>query len=293
MPIIPFLTLFLLALSSSAQAPATHQATWPPPDVDAEEVEIDPSVKCDLAQVLQSASDRVRELVQNLDRYTATENIEHFDLNRRGKKVSRETRKFNYLAEIHQADTTDPNVEEHRSGWIPAEKIRGYPDRTEFPGNVVTVGLPMLALIFHPKLQPRYEFACEGLSSWRGTKAWVVHFRQRADQMNSILTYHVGNRSAPVSLKGRAWIDAETSQIVAMESDILQPVTEVHLLRDHQLIEYGPVRFKTEALELWLPKSADWYCSIKNHRYLRHHTFTGFLLYSVDDKEEIGKPKTQ
>ena len=103
-----------------------------------------------------------------------------------------------------------------------------------------------------------------------------------------MLTYRVGNRSAPVALKGRAWIDAETSQIVAMESDILQSVPELQLWRDHQLIEYGPVRFKSKALELWLPKSADWYCSLKNHRYYRRHTFTNFLLYSVDDKEQLG-----
>ena len=51
-------------------------------------------------------------------------------------------------------------------------------------------------------------------------------------------------------------------EILAMESDILEPVPEVQLLRDHQLIEYGPVRFKNKALEFWLPKSADWYCSL-------------------------------
>jgi len=269
----------------------TPQGTWAPLDVDAEKIELDSSVKCDLAQVLQSASTRVEELVQNLDRYTATENLEHFDLSPGGSKTSRETRKFNYLVEIHQMGTTDLDVEEHRSGWMPTEKIRGYPVRTEFPEDIETTGLPMLALIFHPRLQARYEFACEGLGSWQGHPAWVVHFRQRADQTNSMLTYHVGNRSAPVGLRGRAWIDATTSQIVAMESDILHPVPEIELTRDHQLIEYGPVRFRSKPLELWLPKSADWYCTLKNHRYYRRHTFTNFLLYSVDDKEELGAPR--
>jgi hypothetical protein len=290
MGIAPRLTLFLLAFSLSAQVPHTPQGTWAPLDVDAEKIELDSSAKCDLAQVIQSASARVEELVQNLDRYTATENLEHSELSPTASKRSRETRKFNYLVEIHQVGTTDLDVEEHRSGWMPTEKIRGYPVRTEFPGDIATVGLPMLALIFHPRLQARYEFTCEGLGSWQGQSAWVVHFRQRADQTNSMLTYHVGNRSAPVGLRGRAWIDATTSQIVAMESDILDPVPEIQLTRDHQLIEYGPVRFRSKPLELWLPKSADWYCALKGHRYYRRHTFTNFLLYSVDDKEEIGAP---
>jgi hypothetical protein len=289
--IAPHLTVFLLAVSLSAQVPPTPQGTWAPPDVDSEKIELDPTTKCDLAQVIQSASQRVEELVQNLDRYTATENIEHFELSPTGTKRSRETRKFNYLVEIHQVGTTDLDVEEHRTGWMPTEKIRGYPERTEFPGNIETAGLPMLALIFHPRLQPRYEFTCEGLGSWKGRQAWVVHFRQRADQTNSMLTYRVGDRSAPVALKGRAWIDADTSQIVAMESDILQPVFELQLSRDHQLIEYGPVRFRDKPLELWLPKSADWYCALKNHRYYRRHAFSNFLLFSVDDKEQLGKVK--
>jgi hypothetical protein len=288
--IAPCLTVFLLAVSLSAHVTPTTQVSWIPPDVDTEKIELDPSAKCDLEQVMQSASERVVELVQNLDRYTATENIEHFDLSPAGAKLSRETRKFNYLVEIRQMGTSDLDVVEHRSGWVPTEKIRGYPIRTEFPGNIETTGLPMLALIFHPRLQARYEFACEGLGSWQGTRAWVVHFRQRADQTNSMLTYHVGNQTVAVGLKGRAWIDAGTSQILAMESDIQQPVPEVQLLRDHQLIEYGPVRFKSKALELWLPKSADWYCALKGHRYYRRHIFTGFLLYSIDDKEEIGGP---
>jgi len=112
-------------------------------------------------------------------------------------------------------------VEEHRTGWMPTEKIRGYPVRTEFPDNIATVGLPMLASIFHPRLQARYEFACEGLGSWQGRRAWVIHFRQRADQSDSMLTYHVGKRSVAVGLKGRARIDAETSQVIAMESDMV------------------------------------------------------------------------
>jgi hypothetical protein len=71
---------------------------------------------------------------------------------------------------------------------------------------------------------------------------------------------------------------------------MLQPVPEIQLLRDHQQIEYGPVRFRDRHLHLWLPKGADWYCSVKGHRYYRRHTFTKFLLFSVDDKQEIAEP---
>jgi hypothetical protein len=94
-----------------------------------------------------------------------------------------------------------------------------------------------------------------------------------------------------VGLKGRAWVDAETSQIVAMESDIMKPIPEIKLFRDHQLVEYGPVSFRNNTTQLWLPKSADWYCSISGKRFYRRHAFSEFLLFSVDDKQKISAPQ--
>ncbi|HYL84497.1 MAG TPA: hypothetical protein VE263_09700, partial [Candidatus Angelobacter sp.] len=68
------------------------------------------------------------------------------------------------------------------------------------------------------------------------------------------------------------------------------PAPEIRLLRDHQLIEYGPVSFRQNSTQLWLPKSADWYCNISGHRFHRRHTFSQFLLFSVEDKQKISAP---
>jgi hypothetical protein len=105
-----------------------------------------------------------------------------------------------------------------------------------------------------------------------------------------MLVYNVDGHSRAVGLKGRAWIDADNFQIIAMESDITHPFPEIRLLRDHQLIEYGPVSFRHNSMELWLPKSADWYCSLSGRRYHRRHTFSQFLLFDIDDKQKIAKP---
>jgi tetratricopeptide (TPR) repeat protein len=270
------------SLPSLTEAGPLTKTSWAPPDVDTEKLDFDLSASCQLSQVTQSAGKRVEELVQNVDHFTATEQIEHLTLSPMGLQTSRETRRFNYLVEIRQVEKSDLDVREYRSG--------GFAGTDEFPGHIATMGLPTLALIFHPYLQARYDFLCEGRSSWKGRPAWVVRFQQRADHASSMLTYHVGDHYIAVGLKGRAWIDAQTFQVVAMESDILRPVPEIKLSRDHQLIEYGPVRFRDKSLELWLPKSADWYCSLNSHRFHRRHTFSQFLLFSVDDKQKISAP---
>ena len=257
------------------------ETNWAPPDVDQEKLALDPGTACQLNEVVQAAAGRVKELMQNVDRFTATEKIEHSNLSPLGLQISSETRKFNYLVEIRQLQS-HLDVQEYRNGSVSVQ---------DFPAHIGTIGLPTLALVFHPYYQEKYEYSCEGLGSWRDKPAWVVHFQQRTDRNSETLVYRVGGKSFAVRLKGRAWIDTQSSQIVAMESDLIRPIPEIRLLRDHQLIEYGPVAFRNNTMQLWLPKSADWYCSLSGQRYHRRHSFSQFLLFSVDDSQKITKPK--
>ena len=262
-------------------APMT-ETNWAPPDVDDERPKVEAGASCAINEVTAAAGARVEELVKNVERFTATEEMEHESLSPLGVQISRDTRTFNYLVAIRQIGARELDVQEYRNGSVSMQ---------QFPAHLGTIGLPVLALIFHPYYRNEYEFACEGRGDWRGKPAWMVHFRQRNDQANEMRVYHVGGMSFPVRLKGRAWIDLETSQILAMEADMLRPVPEIRLLRDHQLIEYAPVEFRRARTPLWLPKSADWYCNLAGQRYHRRHSFSHFLLFSVDDSQRIGKPK--
>jgi len=90
---------------------------------------------------------------------------------------------------------------------------------------------------------------------------WQVHFRQRPDKPNTIRGYQIGENgpSYPVALRGRAWIAADSYQIMRMETDLIAPLPEIRLFTDHTVVEYGPVRFKSRNVEMWLPQSAELY----------------------------------
>jgi Tetratricopeptide repeat len=261
---------------------AITETNWIPPDVDQEKLVLESGASCRLAEVIRATGDRVGELVENVDRFTATEKVEHSSLSPLGLQISKETRKFDYMVEIRPFGAHDLDVQEYRNGSVSAQ---------QFPGHIGTIGLPTVALVFHPYYQEKYEFSCEGRGAWRGKPAWLVHFQQRTDRKSAMLVYRVGGKSFAVGLKGRAWIDTTNSQILAIETDTMRPVPEIRLVRDHQLIEYGPVDFRDHTMHLWLPKSADWYCSLSGQRYHRRHTFSQFLLFSVDDSQKISKPK--
>jgi tetratricopeptide (TPR) repeat protein len=263
-----------------ALTPVT-ETSWIPPDIDQQKLVLD-SGACQLDEVIQATGERVKELVENVDRFTATEKVEHSNLSPLGLPISKEIRKFDYMVEIRPFGAHDLDVQEYRNGSVSAQ---------QFPGHIGTIGLPTLALVFHPYYQEKYEFSCEGRGAWRGKPAWIIHFQQRTDRKSAMLIYRVGGKSFAVGLKGRAWIDTTNAQIVAIETDTMRPMPEIRLVRDHQLIEYGPVDFRNDTMHLWLPKSADWYCSLSGQRYHRRHTFSQFLLFSVDDQQKIGKPK--
>ena len=69
----------------------------------------------------------------------------------------------------------------------------------EFPAHLGTIGLPVLALVFHLYYREEYEFSCEGRGEWRGKPAWLVHFRQRNDQANEMRVYRMSGMSFPFS----------------------------------------------------------------------------------------------
>ncbi len=121
-----------------------------------------PVAPAELDQVIDAVGSRAQELVQNVDRFTATEEIEHYNISPMGLQTSRETRKFDYLVEIHQVGKSDLDVKEYRN----SNSSVAYAGISL--GTSPRVGLPTLALIFHPYMQARYEFRCEGRGSWQG-----------------------------------------------------------------------------------------------------------------------------
>ena len=173
-------------------------STWLPPNVDEKVPPVEVGEPCSLDEVVQQAEKRILELVQAVDRFTATESLTHESINKHGIASRPEKRKFAYVVAIQEVRQGHLGVTEYRNGGGALN---------EFPGGIVTSGLPALVLIFHPYYAANYEMTCEGLARLNGRLAWQVHFRQRPDKPNELKTYQFGINGASysVGLKGRAW----------------------------------------------------------------------------------------
>ncbi len=255
--------------------------SWAPPDVDAEVPPVILDRPCSLPEVLSEARGRVKELVTNLQQFTATEWLEHEQVDGSGNAGRKETRTFTYLAAIEQIRPGMLSVDEYRNGATALEA---------FPARLATTGLAALALIFHPYYLEDFEMTCEGLGRWRDQPSWQVRFRQRNDRTSRIRGYQVKHIGYPVKLKGRAWIAADTHQVVRLETDLAEEIPAIRLRVEHLAIEYRPVQFQKRCVELWLPESAELYFDFKGHRYHRRHSFSDFQLFSVDTSQQIRDP---
>ena len=255
--------------------------TWEPPDIDEVKPGVASGVSCPLDTVIEQTGQRAKELVDNIARFQAIEELLHESVDELGRPITKQSRQFNYLAEISES----------QPGWMAVNEYRyGASGLADFPDKIVTRGLPALALIFHPAIRDTFHFTCEGLGDWHGQATWLVYFRQRDDKPNKIRAYKVGADLYSIDLKGRARIAADKFNVVHIDSELVKPMRKIQLLSEHQSVDYGPVSFPKKSMSLWLPKSAELYFDFRRHRYHRRDSFDHFMLFSVESEENRKEP---
>lgn len=262
-------------------APGLSVKTWQPPGIDDVRPPVATDVACPLDQVLEESGKRVQELVEDVARFAAVEDLFHQALDNYGIPLRTETRKYNYVASITEPKPGILAVDEFREDRV---------ELSQYPDKIGSTGLAVMALIFHPDMRGNFEMTCEGLGERHGQATWMVHFRQRDDRPNNMHSYKIGNQFHAVNLKGRAWITADKFQVVRIETEMISPMPEIQLLSEHHVVEYGPVPFPKKDTTLWLPKSAEIYFDFRKHRYYRRHSFDHYMLYSVDTQEKRKEP---
>jgi len=221
------------------------------------------------------------EFVATLEKFTATEYLEHYTVDTAGERKGLDKRKFDYVAVVTPMPGGKFFIDEFRNGNTDVE---------QFPAHIATQGLPALALIFHPILAGDFDFRCEGLGQWGGQELWQLHFVQRADRPVQIRSYYIAARLYPISLEGRVWIDPGSHQVVRMESELAKQVPEIELKGEHIIIEYRSVKFHSTGQQIWLPYKAEVYAERQNRRYYRQHTFTDFRLFNVETSQSVKAP---
>jgi hypothetical protein len=254
---------------------------WSPPALDTPVHGLSSSSPCALAQVLEQAGGRAVEMITNLQNFTAQEKIQYqtSDLQNFVKDFGSET--FEYVVVFGPL----------QKGLVVQENRNPTRGSNLSPVATQDAGLPEMLLIFLPKMQEDYDMSCEGAVEWNGHFTWVVRFRQRRDRPSRTFSFRVEKSVYPARLEGRAWIASDSGEIVHMETGLMEEVPAVKVRHWSLSIDYAPVQFQTQSIKIWLPQTVDGYCDYGDHRTIVYHTFTDFLLFSVQTDQKIEKPK--
>jgi len=270
-------------------APDTRPVTfveipWAPPDIDNTVYDVAPGVKCQAAAILDGALHRMNSELADFEKFTATEHIEHQDIDRYGWPGAVKAHDFTYVVFVHPLPKNSFYLEEFRDGEA---GLSGFSD------VIITTGLNTLGVnVLQPYYRERFNYSCEGLAKLRGQAAWQIHFEEKRDaKAGSVRTWRAGNTTYDIAIKGRIWVSSASYAVLRIESDLRDPVARLGLTKDHLLVDYGPVNFAARDAQLWLPWSADMYMELRGRRYHHRHFLSDYLLFDVETTHKISKPK--
>lgn len=256
---------------------------WAPPDIDSREFQLAQNASCSAEDVLLGALHRLKSQLQNFEKFTATEHIEHQEIDRFGRPGPVKTRAFSYIVFVdrYAGDSFFLNEDRYSSA-----------DDPSFPTSLATKGLSNLGVaILQPANRIDFEFRCEGLASMRGKASWQIRFEEKKDAKRGVRNWWRDGKVYRVPVKGRIWISSGSSDVLRIETDLREPLPTLTLTRDHLVVDYGPVNFASSNATLWLPWSAEMHMELHRHRYHHKHYLTDYMLFGVDTNNKIGKPK--
>jgi hypothetical protein len=267
-----------------ARADLLPPSKWMPPDVDESMPAVETPAACPMQQISEQTAKRVQAFVDGVNRISATETLDHEVIDRFGLTAKHETKHFSYVESLMEVKKGMYRVEEYRDGTMGLDV---------FPEHLASIGLGSMVMIFHPVYRDEYEMTCEGLTHWHDRQVWQVHFRQRKDKPSRMREYSVGKNVYSVGLRGRAWIAADTFQVVSIETDLVNPLPQIRLAAEHISIDYEPVQFRKKHEELWLPQNAELFFDFNGRRIHRRHHFDDYRLFSVDEDQKISAPPSE
>lgn len=269
--------------SQPARPVREQESPWAPGDVDAREYLTADGVACKTDEVLDLAQDRLNTQLLNFERFTATEHVVHQEIESSGAPDPALEKDFSYIVFVYPYSGNSLYLEESRDGGA---------NYSAFPTAMVTTGINSLGVaLLQPANRGGFTYQCEGLTSIRGQAAWQIRFEEKPDTTASIRRWRTNKASYNLRVKGRLWITSTSFDILRIQTDLLAPVRDLGLTRDHLEVDYGPVSFQSGNQRLWLPWNANMYMEFRHKRFHHQHFLTDYMLFGVDETQKVGSPK--
>jgi hypothetical protein len=235
----------------------------------------------ELPVILGSVAKKIADVLPRLPDLISREDVFHFqstpDPNTPGGLPAAQPwgRQYKYLLQCRRARDGSTFIAESRvdAAGKPVEATaggftapRGY-------------GFGYLWLFFSAASQPEFHFRYLGEQMKGGRKTFVVAFAQEPSKVTHPAAFQVEGKAVPFYYQGVLWVDQSSFDIVALRTDLLAPLPQVHLKQLATELTFRSVPIHGYDAVFWLPSEVDISSdqgngpSEENHRYSDYHLY--------------------
>ena len=234
-----------------------------------------------ITRVLDGVGRQIESFWNYLPAVTCTEMLTQAKLGDKGKVLFEQRSSYDYLVLLQSAGG-DVSVDESR-----VEK--NHKDSKAKASFLQTNGFAILALIFHPLYQGRYEFTQLPDDTEGGRRMLRIAFRQVAeDQSPSVLVLR--NREYPLQWKGTAWVDPGSYAVARIHAGLENSLEDVGLMGMDADVTYAPVPF-SRSTTYWLPARAVIEASTRRQHWRNTHAFSDYRRFDVETETKAVAPR--
>lgn len=238
-----------------------------------------PSAADPLQEVLDRTSRQVSEYVDVISKVNCVERVMQLRIGDSSKNVDSVQSTFDYMVLLNHVGG-DLDLLESR---VVSGAQKG--ERKEQPAMLLSNGLSLLFLVFHPSYSPGFEFTLGADDSIDGRKYATVRFRHiRGTRSPAALA--VRGREYALDLAGTAWIDPRTGIIAKIAGGLDAPMDDIGLRRFDFAAEYTPVSFQQPSLTYWLPSRVTADVVSRHQRWRNVHQFSNYRRFAVETREQ-------
>jgi hypothetical protein len=150
---------------------------------------------------------------------------------------------------------------------------------------LVTNGFSTLLLVFHPYYSGAFEFEPGPEETVDGVQALTVHFKHIRGQ-RSLAALSLRNREFPLELKGTAWLDKNTGQVLKMESTLIDDMSDIGLRSLNVNVDYRYIQLGKNAAALTLPVLATVEVTTPRQHWRNTHRFSDYKIFGAEAEQD-------
>ncbi len=224
--------------------------------------------------VVDVAQKQVVEFVGKLADLHCTEDVVQEKLRPNGNSEATARSQFDYFLYI-QGNSYDFQLSESRLEI-------GSPKQKKEP-LLLTNGFSTLLLVFHPYYRNGFEFTVGPRESLDARPVIPIHYVHIAGARTPMAMAMRG-REFPLEMKGTAWVDASTGQVLRMDASLSKDLSDVGLRALNVRVDYTPSLRVTD--KFMLPSRAVVDLETPRQHWRNTHVFHNYKLFSTDATQD-------